>query len=60
MEETTECVYCNAEVPAMDEDEKPPAVTDHEAWADLAKHHAEDCEWIYTRAHRVMETMLDG
>ena len=48
-----ECIYCNADVDAVDEDERPPEVDDDGAWAALAVQHAAGCEWIETRAHRL-------
>ena len=52
-DETTECAYCNHDVPYMDESQQVPDVTDDEAWEDLAKYHDPECEWIVTRAHRI-------
>lgn len=49
-DEEVECAYCGrthtppSAVPALDDDE---------AWADMAPDHADYCEWIATRAHRV-------
>ena len=43
------CVYCNRIVSSGD----VPAVDDDAAWATLAEEHAEWCEWIATRAHRL-------
>jgi hypothetical protein len=43
-----ECAYCMAEVPY---DHEVPDLSDDAAWADLARLHADDCEWIATRAH---------
>jgi seryl-tRNA synthetase len=42
------CIYCYVDVPAAD----VPAYRDDEAWAEIATHHAADCEWVTTRAHR--------
>lgn len=48
-----ECAYCGME--HTQEDEKiVPAIDNDEEWARLAKQHAPDCEWIRTRAHRVI------
>ena len=44
-----ECAYCGYEAPY--ENIVPPA-DDDEAWSALAEDHADDCEWIETRAHR--------
>lgn len=44
------CIYCTDLV--ADRTLVPP-VADDEAWAVLAPGHAEDCEWIATRAHRL-------
>ena len=49
---TTECAYCGHDVPGNGE-EPTPAVDDDDTWANLANHHADDCEWIATRAHRI-------
>lgn len=43
------CAYCNAE----DCDQIVPPTSDTEAWDTLAVQHADDCEWILTRAHRL-------
>jgi hypothetical protein len=51
-EPTIECAYCGREVPGTGE-EQTPAVDDDDAWAQLARYHYPDCEWIITRAHRV-------
>ena len=51
-EDTEECIYCLTEVPARGD---PPRVGDDEAWKQLAREHAPDCEWIETRAHRVFK-----
>jgi len=48
---THECAYCNADVA---EAPVPPA-SDDAGWSALASTHAEDCEWIATRAHRIVE-----
>jgi hypothetical protein len=46
------CIYCNHDVTVID----PPAVDDDQSWADLAREHATDCEWVITRAHRLPES----
>jgi len=43
------CAYCHAEIP---DGEPVPALDDEETWMVLALDHADDCEWIRTRAHR--------
>jgi hypothetical protein len=43
------CIYCDRPVYT----ETAPAYDDEEAWADIALEHAEDCEWVLTRAHQV-------
>ena len=49
-----ECVYCGYMVP--DEENVPtPPVDDDAEWVELAKCHAADCEWLLTRAHRLLE-----
>ena len=50
--ETAECIYCGAQVPDRG-DGPPPAVGNDHAWRELRGEHAEDCEWIETRAHRL-------
>jgi hypothetical protein len=51
-----ECIYCNAE---LSDGEGPdgviavPAADDDEAWAEIAGAHADGCEWVETRAHRL-------
>lgn len=49
----TVCDYCNRDVP--DEGDFVPEVSDDDEWEQLAALHADDCEWIITRAHRVSE-----
>ena len=47
----TECLYCGCDhVPSP----TVPDVDDDDAWATLSEHHADDCEWILTRAHRMV------
>jgi hypothetical protein len=41
------CAYCNNDVPILD----VPAPDDDDAWDELSKQHADDCEWVLTRAH---------
>jgi hypothetical protein len=48
---TVTCAYCGAEVPGCDDCPTPPE-GDESAWAEIATGHAEDCEWVRTRAHR--------
>lgn len=50
MENLTECAYCGA---LLDEEGEVPAVDDDEAWAALALEHADGCDWVETRAHRL-------
>jgi len=45
------CVYCGVEIDGGEPD--PPDVDDDESWAELAKVHADGCEWVATRAHRM-------
>jgi hypothetical protein len=44
------CNYCDQDVT---DETIVPAVDDDEAWAALAAEHADTCEWIETRAHRL-------
>jgi hypothetical protein len=46
-----ECAYCARDVADFTH-EPPPAPSADDAWAELAKWHAPDCEWIATRARR--------
>ncbi len=46
---TEECLYCRCQIENAD---TVPAINDDEAWEKLAVDHADDCEWILTRAHR--------
>jgi len=49
-DEEVECAYCGrSHVPPS----AVPALDDDDAWADMAREHADYCEWIATRAHRV-------
>lgn len=50
---TTRCAYCGATI--KQRDNLPAFVDDDDAWRQRAKHHAPDCEWILTRAHRLPE-----
>lgn len=45
------CAYCDRMVEAH-RDDSVADVGDDAEWARLAKDHADDCEWITTRAHR--------
>jgi hypothetical protein len=47
-DEVEHCAYCGAEVPACE----VPEVGDDIAWTAQGEHHATNCEWIATRAHR--------
>lgn len=44
-----ECAYCGSDPVTL----TVPPTSDDAAWAELAKEHSPDCEWIATRAHRV-------
>jgi len=48
---STRCMYCDLDIEETS-DTLVPGVRDDEQWAELAKEHAPDCEWILTRAHR--------
>lgn len=50
-EQDVDCAYCGRTIRGGDD--VVPAVDDDEAWAEIAKAHAGDCEWVRTRAHRV-------
>ena len=43
------CVYCGADV----HDVPAPHVGDADAWAAIAREHADWCDWVETRAHRI-------
>ena len=52
-----ECIYCGYEIEGEVDDQgvamdPVPAIDDDDAWRDIAQHHADDCEWVLTRAHR--------
>jgi hypothetical protein len=54
---TFECAYCGDEIEGDVDDQgvctdPVQAVDDDEAWQEIARHHAEDCDWVLTRAHR--------
>lgn len=44
-----DCAYCGHEVIKSD----VPETGDDKGWAEVAPMHADDCEWVATRAHRV-------
>jgi len=46
------CIYCLA----VTEETDVPGVDDDAAWAELAIQHADGCEWVITRAHRIGES----
>lgn len=48
----TRCAYCDH---AVTEHATVPALDDGDAWATIATEHADDCEWVTTRAHRLDE-----
>jgi hypothetical protein len=55
---TFECAYCGyaieGDVDYQGVSQEPvPTVDDDEAWQYIAKQHADDCEWVMTRAHRI-------
>lgn len=48
------CLYCGKWLPwAGVNPPSVPAADDDDAWADLAPEHAQDCEWVATRAHQL-------
>jgi hypothetical protein len=51
-----ECFYCGMEMVGYGRDAPTPSADDDEEWQRLAFFHADDCEWIATRAHRQPET----
>jgi hypothetical protein len=50
-EVTGYCIYCDRPVYT----ETAPAYGDDDTWADIALEHADDCEWVLTRAHQLEE-----
>jgi hypothetical protein len=48
------CAYCDQEISS----EEIPAIDDDAAWASTAEEHAEWCEWVETRALRLI--IFDG
>lgn len=50
-DEGVRCIYCDRIVWTAD----PAGVDDDDAWFELSKEHAPDCEWVTTRAHRLPE-----
>ena len=44
----TMCIYCTSHI---GHDNHVPRSSDDYAWADIARSHAPDCEWVSTRAH---------
>lgn len=44
------CLYCEAQVPRRD----VPSYTDDEGWREASRGHRTDCEWVTTRAFRVI------
>jgi hypothetical protein len=47
-----ECIYCQSYIEAGDF-AAVPDMDDGGEWSRLATQHQPDCEWIYTRAHRI-------
>jgi hypothetical protein len=50
-EGVTECAYCGVMV---DDGNVVPPVDDGESWDRLAAEHGDGCEWVETRAHRLL------
>ncbi len=56
MSEKGECVYCGrlvTEAPII------PLLDDPEGWRQVGEEHAPSCEWVATRAHRLMDDEPD-
>lgn len=51
-QEYVECAYCGADIYG-DDVSLVPDVDDNIEWDRLEESHAEGCEWIKTRAHRI-------
>ncbi len=47
--QSQECAYCGQMVKTVE----APSAGDDEAWAAIAEEHADGCEWVETRAHRI-------
>ena len=52
-DETIRCIYCHADVLGCEECPTAPPDDDDSAWAEIAAQHAEGCEWVRTRSHRL-------
>lgn len=51
-----QCLYCQAMLDGDEADLGPvPALDDDAAWVRIASEHAEWCEWVSTRAHRLAQ-----
>lgn len=48
--EADTCIYCQR---AVHDRTVVPAADDDETWSALSLEHDDDCEWVWTRAHRV-------
>ncbi len=46
------CVFCDAIVSIDDE---VPRLDDEDAWRRIASEHRRDCDWVRTRAGRLMD-----
>ncbi len=46
------CVFCDAIVSIDDE---VPRLDDEDAWRRIASEHRRDCQWVRTRAGRLMD-----
>lgn len=45
------CAYCGCDI--AEENNTAPKAWDDDAWEKLSKEHADDCDWINTRAHQI-------
>ena len=47
------CIYCGMEDEREEGDTMNPRYMNDEDWAEEAKRHYPECEWVITRAHNV-------
>lgn len=53
-DELVECIYCGELVPGCADCPAPPA-DDEGRWSELSPHHSDNCEWVVTRAHGLID-----
>jgi hypothetical protein len=54
-EKTEECIYCRCDVTQHENPHfsDPPDTLDDDGWSRESEEHADDCEWVLTRAHNL-------